>query len=101
MRHQRQVTILRRLSIGRRLLPALLLAGCGKSSRDDCARAFDHFVEISLARPGDDPGAAERVRAGMARERDVFVDRCVKESSGHEVRCILRAKTRAELEACR
>ena len=73
-----------------------------------CTRACGHWVEVQFTRPTGWEGitSAEAERAGPILERQRALNRafceeaCVEASDRKRARCILRANTPKECEAC-
>jgi hypothetical protein len=69
-----------------------------ESKSDRCSGYFDHVTELLLAQqPSENQ---QRMREAAARQRPVFIDACIKESTEQELSCGLAAKTPEELARC-
>ncbi len=82
-------------------LPAVfalgLVAGCdSKPSEQECEEAAEKFFEL-LAEDQGNEGAIAEMNKEMA---DGFKSSCIKEGTKKEVKCIMDAKTFADIEGC-
>jgi hypothetical protein len=93
------------------LLAVVLLAAChGKATKDDCAKAIDHYLDLVLA---EDPSLAklppEQLAAARAMKRELKLgeknyarvhDRCETDVTSGQAHCAIDASSSTEWDAC-
>lgn len=82
------------------LLCSLSLGACGDApAAGDCEKMLSHFIDLKVAgaAEADRPAFAENLRTELGTG---YLERCERNIKGSQIKCSLKASTKAEFEAC-
>jgi hypothetical protein len=78
---------------------AVALFGCSKATKEDCEKMVDRMTELELE--GQDAAVADLTRKMMQDTKKEIVAECEGKLSKSQVQCVIDAKTKAEIDACK
>lgn len=78
---------------------SLALLGCSKASKEDCEKMVDRMTELELE--GQDAAIAEMTKKMMEETKKDIVAECEGKIGKSQVQCVIDAKTKADIDACK
>lgn len=81
------------------LAASVALFGCAKASKEDCEKMVDRMTEVELE--GQDKAVADLTRQMMQETKKEIVAECEGKIGKSQVQCVIDAKSKAEIDACK
>lgn len=81
------------------LAASVALFGCAKASKEDCEKMVDRMTELELE--GQDKAVADLTRKMMEETKKEIVAECEGKIGKSQVQCVIDAKSKAEIDACK
>ena len=81
------------------LAATVALFGCAKASKEDCEKMVDRMTDLELE--GQDKAVADLTRKMMEETKKEIVAECEGKIGKSQVQCVIDAKTKAEIDACK